>query len=83
MTNRIAGALALLAFAACLLIGGIHAGNPFSTTVVRALVAMAGTYVVGLIVGAMAQRMLDENIKREEIEQRKSRNLEPKTDNRN
>jgi NhaP-type Na+/H+ or K+/H+ antiporter len=65
MTSRIAATLSLVAFAMCLLIG-IQAGNSFATTIQRALVAMAGTYVIGLIVGAMGQRMLDENVKAEE-----------------
>ncbi|HLL91013.1 MAG TPA: hypothetical protein VK324_17060 [Tepidisphaeraceae bacterium] len=63
MPQRLAGSLAILAFAVCLLIGGLQAGNTFTTTIVRALVAMAGTFVVGLVVGAMGQRMLDENVK--------------------
>jgi len=29
----------------------------------RALLAMAGTYVIGLIVGAMGQKMIEENVK--------------------
>jgi hypothetical protein len=63
MPQKLASTLALLAFAACLYVGGVHAGNPFSTTIQRALLAMAGTYVIGLIVGAMAQKMIEENIK--------------------
>lgn len=58
--------MALLVFAACMLIGGLQAGNPFTTTVSRALVAMAGTFVVAMVIGAMAQKMLDENVKIEE-----------------
>lgn len=65
MGNRIAATVALVAFAMCLLIG-IQAGNSFATTIQRALVAMAGTYVIGLVVGAMGQRMIDENLKAEE-----------------
>lgn len=65
MPKRIAAATALLAFALCLVIGGVQADNPFTTTVSRALIAMLGTLVVGLIVGAMAQKMLDENLKDE------------------
>jgi hypothetical protein len=72
MSNRIAASLALIAFAACLLTGGLQAGNPFSTTVLRALTAMAGTYVIGLIIGAMAQKMLDENLNAEEKKLRDS-----------
>jgi hypothetical protein len=58
--------MALVVFAVCLLIGGLQAGNPFTTTVIRAIVAMAGTLVVGLVIGGMAQKMLDENIQSEE-----------------
>ena len=65
MGNRIAATVALVAFAMCLLIG-IQAGNSFATTIQRALVAMGGTYVIGLVVGAMGQRMIDENLKAEE-----------------
>jgi len=66
MAHRLAASLALLVFAACLYVGGVHAGNPFSTTVLRALLAMAGTYVIGLMVGAMGQKMIEENVKAEE-----------------
>jgi uncharacterized membrane protein len=62
MAQRLAGAMSLLAFVFCLLIGGFQAQNPFATTVSRALAAMAVTYIVGLIIGAMAQKMLDENL---------------------
>ena len=70
----------MIAFAVCLLIGGIEADNPFTTTVMRALVAMCGTFVIGLIVGAMGQKMIDENIK---MAKEKLLNLEvkePKSD---
>jgi hypothetical protein len=63
MPQRLAAAMALLAFAVSLYIGGIQTDNPFTTTVTRALVAMAGTFVIGLIVGAMGQKMIDENMK--------------------
>ena len=58
---RLAAAMAFLAFAICLAVGGLHAGNTFTTTVSRALLAMGGTFVIGLIVGAMGQKMLDDN----------------------
>ena len=61
MVRRIAAVMALVAFATCL-VAGIGADNTFATAVSRALAAMAGTFVVGLVVGAMAQRMLDENL---------------------
>jgi hypothetical protein len=63
MPTRLAAILALLVFAVCLVVGGLETGNTFSTTVGRALAAMAGTFVVGLIVGSMGQRMIDENLK--------------------
>ncbi len=65
MCRRIAACLSLLAFAACLIVGAA-AGNSFSTAVGRALLAMAGTFVIGLIVGAMGEKMIDENVRGEE-----------------
>ena len=65
MAKRLAGCCALVVFAFCLVIG-MRAQNTFSTTVTRALVAMGGTFVVGLALGWVAQRMLDENVKAEE-----------------
>jgi predicted phage tail protein len=53
--------MALISFALCLVLGGLRAGNPFDTTVSRALAAMAATFVIGLVLGGVAQRMLDEN----------------------
>jgi ABC-type sulfate transport system permease component len=55
----------LVVFAFCL-VQGIRAENSFSTTVSRALVAMAVTFALGLVVGWVADRMLDENLKAEE-----------------
>ena len=63
MTKRIAAIVSLIAFAICLIAGAFAAQNPFTTTVSRALVAMCATWVVGMIVGAMAQKMLDENLR--------------------
>jgi hypothetical protein len=76
MSHRIAASLALIAFAICLVVGGMHAGNTFSTTVGRALVAMAVTYVIGLVIGAMGQRVVDENLKSEEEKLKISTRLE-------
>jgi hypothetical protein len=80
MPQRVAAILSILAFAMCLLIGGLEADNPFTTTVSRALVAMLGTFVVGLILGSMAQKMLKENVSATE----KSKELQanPKPDGR-
>ena len=66
MVVRMAAVMALVAFAMCLVIGAVEAGNPFGTTVGRALVAMGGTLVIGLIVGAAFQSMLRENLRTEE-----------------
>ena len=72
MIVRIAATMSLIAFAFCLLIGGLEADYTFTTVVGRALAAMAVTLVIGLIIGAMAQRMLDENLKAEEEKLKKS-----------
>jgi hypothetical protein len=63
MATRLAAILALLVFAICLVIGGLETGNTFATTVGRALAAMGATFVVGLVLGGMGQRMIDENLK--------------------
>jgi ACR3 family arsenite efflux pump ArsB len=66
MVNRMAGVTALLVFVVCLVVGGIGADNTFETTVERALTAMAVTLVIGLVIGAMTRKMLEENVKSEE-----------------
>jgi len=53
--------MALVAFAVCLVMG-LRADNTFSTIVINALIAMGATFAVGLVVGAMAQKMVDENV---------------------
>jgi len=65
MIQRMACSLALVAFAVCLLVGGVETGNPFTTTVLRALAAMMTTLIVGLVLGTMLKAMLDENIRME------------------
>jgi len=81
MVTRIAASMAMLAFAVCLIVGGLGADNTFATTVSRALVAMAATLVIGLIIGAMAQKMLQENLKsREEKLKNSSTALPQRTD---
>jgi|SRR5687768_10767403 len=64
--QRIASILALVAFALCLVVGSLHAGNTFTTTVTRALAAMGATFVIGLAIGLMGQRMLEENLRAHE-----------------
>ena len=75
MIRRIASTMALVAFALCLVMG-IVAENDYVTTLSRGLKAMVVTFFVGLAVGAMAQRMLSENLsdleKKSEIEESKS-----------
>ena len=74
MIRRIAASMALVAFFVCVLTG-MHAENPFSTVVANALVALLVTFIVGLVLGAMAQKMLDENM----AASNKSGNPEAKT----
>ena len=78
MPTRLAAILALLVFAVCLLVGGIETGNTFTTTVARALAAMVGTYVVGLIIGSMGQKMIDENLTPVVKENVEEKNLQAK-----
>jgi hypothetical protein len=61
MPHRVAAILALIAFAFCLFVGGWEADNPFVTTVIRALAAMAVTYVIGLVIGHMTKTMINES----------------------
>ena len=65
MPTRIAGCLSLVAFAACLAAGVLVADNSIETTVMRALYAMGGTFVIGWVAGAMVQRVLRENLEKE------------------
>ena len=65
MPTRVAGTLSLVAFAAALVAGAFVGGNDLTTSVLRALYAMGGTFAVGLIVGWMAQAMVRENLQRE------------------
>jgi len=62
MPNRIAATTSLIAFALCLVIGML-AENPFSTILLRALAAMVVTLVVGMVLGAMGQKMIEDNLK--------------------
>jgi hypothetical protein len=66
MSKRIAAAMSLIVYAFCLVVGGLETGNPFSTTGVRAVIAMFATLVLGMVVGAMGEKMLEENLKSHE-----------------
>jgi putative copper export protein len=72
MITRIAATLSLTVFTVCLVVGGLEADNTFATTVGRALTAMAVTFVIGLVLGAMARKMIDENLKSEAEKLKKS-----------
>ena len=79
MPKRLAAALSLIVFALCLVLG-ILASNSFSTTVMRALIAMVVTLVLGLILGGIAQAMIDENLKSEEEKLKNSQSQTPPED---
>jgi hypothetical protein len=66
MVSRIAAVASLIAFTVCMVVGGLEADNTFITTVERALTAMMATLVIGLVVGVMARKMLEENLKSQE-----------------
>ena len=67
MTRRLAASLSLLVFAVCLIVG-MESGNTLETVLSRSLLAMAGTMVISLVIGTMAQYMLDESLKKREQE---------------
>ena len=71
LLRPLAASLSLLVFAICL-IAGMESGNTLSTILSRALVAMLGTLVISLVVGTMAQRMVEENVARREKELRQA-----------
>jgi len=62
MATRIAAVTSLVVFAVCLIAG---AENTFGAAVGRALIAMLGTLAIGLIIGWMGQKMIDENIRQQ------------------
>jgi hypothetical protein len=63
--RRLGACCGLVVFAFCV-VQGMLAHNSFGTTVLRALQAMVVTFVVGLAVGWVGDRMLDENLRAEE-----------------
>ena len=62
VTKVIAGTMGLSAFVIAV-VAGLGAGNDASTVLLRALVAMAACHVVGMVIGAVAERTLDEHVK--------------------
>ena len=64
ITSRVvATSFALISFASALFVGAA-AGNPLHTILWRALFIMIGCYVVGLIVGAVAQQTVDRHVEK-------------------
>jgi len=59
----IATCFALACFAGSALVGLYH-GNPALSIVISSFLTMIAAYVVGLIVGAVAQRAVDEHVRR-------------------
>ena len=59
MPTRVAATTSFVVFAVCLVAG---ADNTFGTAVGRALLAMMVTLGIGLIVGWMMQKMIEENV---------------------
>lgn len=62
ITSRvIATCFALISFASALFVGAA-AGNPFNTVLLRALFVMGACYVVGLIIGGVAQHTVHRHV---------------------
>ena len=61
-TRAIAGCFSLAAFAVAV-IAGLAAGNTATSILVRALIAMLVCYPVGLLIGLVCRRVLEEHIK--------------------
>lgn len=79
MATRIAAILSLCAFALTLLLG-LEAQNSFVTTVWRATLAMLGTLFIGLLLGLVLQKMLEENL--ESLEKKLKTSITPTKDGR-
>ena len=61
-TKVIGGCLALGAFAVAI-VAGLAADNPADEILSRALIAMAVCYPVGVIIGVVAERAVDEHVR--------------------
>ncbi len=60
-SNVIAACFALAAFAVAV-VAGIAGGNPATSILVRALIAMIGCYPAGLIIGLICARVMTDHI---------------------
>jgi len=63
LTRLSAAIVGLLAFAGCIIVG-LLANNPFETTLLRALGGLAGGMLLGLAVGWLAQRLVEEQFRK-------------------
>lgn len=61
-TKVIAGSLGLTAFAIAV-VAGLAAGNQSAEILVRALISMTTCYVLGLVLGAIGQRTIEEHVR--------------------
>ena len=64
MTNFCGAALAFFAFAVSLIIG-LYVGNSFVTLVLRSLVVLILTYILGVILTSLGQKAVMENLERQ------------------
>lgn len=79
MTKRLSAVMALIVFAFCLFVG-MRTGNPFSSTVGRAVVALFATLLLGMVIGTMGEKMLEENLKAQEEKLKNSSTKSEATD---
>ncbi len=61
-TKVIAGSLGLTAFAIAV-VAGLFAGNESTEILIRALISMLLCYVLGLVLGAIGERTIEEHIR--------------------
>ena len=65
-SRAVAGCFALAAFAVAV-VAGLAGGNTTASILVRALIAMAVCYPVGLVIGLMCQRVVEEHARNQPI----------------
>lgn len=64
ITRVIAACLALSAFSIAL-IAGLAAGNPTPDILLRALIALAACFILGMAIGTVAERIVADHIARD------------------
>jgi len=71
MAARFAGAaLGLFAFSVSVT-AGLYVRNPFNVVLSRSILALFGFFLIGLVLGGAAQRVVDEYVKTREADIRK------------